>query len=200
MEHGDIVFGLLVPADENTTEPIHPTVGTLHHPTSGFCARVPFGLLPFFAFGWNVRGEVELFGQLLHFVTDIRLVQAQPLGLRRRRFGSFDGNAFESLLDQFSIGPVGAVHGQSHRNALGLDQHTPFDALLGAIGGVFARLFPPRGVPWSCTRPGSARTSRSLSSRRTPSSPLPTSTERLLAPPKVESGHGRWNSDKSGSH
>src|SRR3984957_12366573 len=118
---------------------------------------------------------MELPGQFPPLGPNIPLVQAQALRILRRGFGPLDGNTVEGCFGHLAIGAVGAVHGQPQRDPLGIDQQAAFDTLLGAIGRVFARLFPPRGVLWSCTRPCSARTSRYLYTRRRPSGPSPTS-------------------------
>jgi hypothetical protein len=107
-------------------------------------------------------------------------------------FRAIDRDAQQGLLDQFHVGAVGPVHGQADRDALALDQQAALDALLGAVGGVFAGLFPPRGAPWSCTRPSTARTNRSPSNSHTPAT-RPSRTARRRRPePILESGHGPW--------
>ena len=100
--------------------------------------------------------------------------------------------------DHLHVGAVGPVHGHAHREATALDQQTALDALLGAVGGVFARLFPPRGVPWSYTRPYSARPSRCLATRRRPTGRPPRVLGRHRPRPIPGSGRGRWSRGRSG--
>src|ERR1022692_4661694 len=150
----------------------------LHHPTPRLLPRPPLdrlGLLPPRA---DVGREPKLLDDLAHLVEVIPLIQAQPL----RRVGR-------------GLGPAGVVRdalqggaGQPHVVALG--------PLLGSIRGVFPRLFPPRGAPWSCTRPSTARTSQCLSSRRRPSGPPPTSSGRRRPSPTLGSGRGPWSRGK----
>ncbi len=62
MEHGEVVFGLFGPADEQVSKTVEPGVGAFHDPTPGFLARF-FGL-DFFATRPNV-GRVAQGGE--HF-------------------------------------------------------------------------------------------------------------------------------------
>src|SRR5262252_4442571 len=141
-------------------------MGSLHHPAPRLLTRLPLDGLRLLALRGDVRREGELPGGLADFVIGVALVQAQVLFAGRLRVGAWDGNTLQRLPDQLHVGAVGAVYGQADRDAVGLDHQAALDALFGAVGGVLARLFPPRGVPWSCTRPCSARTSRSPSGSR----------------------------------
>src|SRR5579871_4387571 len=192
MQQGNIILGLLAPADQDATEAIHPTMRPLHHPTTRLVACLPLHLLRGPLLGWQVHREVELFGDRLHLVIVIAQVQTQPLRIVGRRRGTLHGDTAEGFFDHLHIGTVGAVHGQSDGDALALGQQAALAALLGPVGGVFACLFPPRGVPWSCTRPCSARTNRCLSSRRRPSDHVPINPGRRRPGPILESGRGRW--------
>jgi hypothetical protein len=102
------------------------------------------------------------------------------------------------LPGHFHVGAVGPFHGHADGDALSFDQQAALDALLGAVGGVFARLFPPRAAPWSCSRPCSARTSRSPSTRRRPPGLPPTSPGKHPRAPSAGSGRGRWTRGRSG--
>jgi len=62
MEHGQVVFGLFGPANEQVTEAVEPGVSQFHDPAPGFSARF-FGL-DFFPTGLDV-GRVAQRGQRL---------------------------------------------------------------------------------------------------------------------------------------
>src|SRR5260370_11528445 len=198
MQHGDVVLGLLVPACENPSEAIHPTMRPFHYPTPCLDAGFTFEFLGFFPADMNMCREGELLNNVTHFVIVVPFIHAHSLRSIRRGRGPLDGDTVERVRDHLHVVAVGAVHGQTHRDACGLDQQAALGALLGAIGRVFACLFPPRGAPWSCTRPCSAKTSRCLSSHRRPASWLPTSSERHQPSPILGSGHGPSTQGRSG--
>src|SRR6516162_8743580 len=200
MQQSNIILGLLAPADQDATETVHPTVRPLHHPTSCLVACLAFHFLRFPLLGWDVGREAELLGDLHDLVISVAEIQAQPLWLLVRWLGTLDGDALDRLAHHLHVGSVGALDGQTHGDAFALGQQAALGALLGAVGGVFAGLFPPPAVPWSCTRPYSARTSQSPSSRRRPSGRSPTWRGRPLLSPSVGNGRGRSSRGKSGWH
>src|SRR5439155_16521292 len=156
-------------------------------------ARRPLDLLRLFPLRRDMGGKGKFPGRVANLVIGIALVQAQVLFLVGGRCRPLDRDALQGLFDQFHVGAVGAVDGQTDRDAVALDQQTALDPLLGAVGGVFPCLFPPQGVPWSCTRPCSAtpsRCPRSSRIRSTRSSRAP-GTRRLG--PTAGSGRGRWS-------
>jgi len=200
MQQGDVVFRLLTPTDENAAKAIHPTVGSLHYPASQFGACPTFDCLGLLTTRTNVPCESELLKNVSHLIIVITFVHTDALPALRRGLRSFDGYAGECVAHHFHVVAVGAVDRQADGNAVCFDQQAAFDALLGAIGRVFACLFPPREVPWSCTHPCSARTSRCPSIHRRPSSHIPTSFEKLPLAPILENGHGPWSRDRSVWH
>jgi hypothetical protein len=200
MEQGDIILGFLIPTDQGGTKPIHPSVGSFDNPTTRLGACLTFVFLALLLTLRNVCLVTKFPKDLPYFVIIIAFVHTQPLGLVRPGLGSGEGDALQGLLHQFHIRAVGAVHGQVGREAPACDQQAAFDAPLGAIGGIFPRLFPPRGAPWSDTRPCSTRTNRSLSSPPKPTSLRPTSSETPQLLPTLGSDHGRWSRDRNAWH
>src|SRR5438105_4963516 len=165
----------------------------LHHPTTSLVPSFPPQRLGLFAPGTDVCGEPELREQLPHRVVVVPLVQTHPLRLIGARLGAFDGDTLDGRSGHLEVVAVGPVHGHADRDAMALDQEAPLDPQFGSIGRVFARLFPPQGVPWSCTRPCSTRTSRSPSVGRTPAvRPSRVSGTHRLAP-TPGTGRVRWN-------
>ncbi len=199
MEHGDIVLRLLAPPDQNPAKTVHPAMRTLHDPTPRFPTSPPLDLLGLLAAGLDVRREAEVRQDLSDLVLVIPLIQAQALRLLGAGLGALDGDALQGCRGQLHVVAVGPVHGQPDRDAVALDQQAALDALLGTVGGIFPGLFLPRGVPWSCTRPGSATSSRCPSARRIRSALSSTSPGRHLRRPTPGSGQGRWSRGRTWS-
>src|SRR6516225_9820693 len=166
MEHREVILWLLVPADQNASEPIHPAMGAFHDPATRLGASAALQLFHLLAARADMTGEAKLLNKGTHLVIVIAFVHAHSLRLFRRRSGPLDGDTFESLLNHFHIVAVGSIHGDAHRYALGFDEHAPLDPSLGPVGRVFPRLFPPRGELWSCSRPCSANPNRCPSGNR----------------------------------
>src|SRR6266550_5081660 len=200
MEHGDVVLWFLAPTDQNPAKAIHPTMRPLHYVAPGPAPRLAFHLLGLFSLGRDVGGKAELCDDLPHFVIGIALVQTQVLGCRAAGVRALDRYTQQRFFGKLHVRAVGPVHGQAQGDAVALDQQAALDALLGAVGGVFPGLFPPRGVPWSCTRPCSARTSRCPSNNRTPAALPSTSPRRRRPGPTPGSDHGRWSPGKRSWH
>src|SRR5262249_56593187 len=83
MQQGNIVLGLLAPADQDAAETVHPTVRPLYHPTPRLGTRLPFHLLRLVLFRRDMGCEAELVRDVLHLVIGVAQVQAQPLRLVR---------------------------------------------------------------------------------------------------------------------
>src|SRR5437773_993831 len=137
---------------------------------------------------------------MLTFVIRVAFVQTQVVLVPGAGLRAVDRDAQQRLLGQLHIGTVGPVHGQADRDTVAFDQQAALGALLGAVGGVFARLFPPRGAPWSGTRPATATANRCPSHSRTPATRPSTSPRRRRPGPTLESGHEPWTQDRSWSH
>src|SRR5829696_3356617 len=93
MEHRDVVFGLLVPADQHAPEPVDPAVRPLHHPPPRLEPRLLLDLLRLLAARPDVRREPELQDRLTHGLVVVPLVHAHPLRPGPRRPWPLDGDA-----------------------------------------------------------------------------------------------------------
>src|SRR5262245_48761642 len=193
MKHRDIVLGLLIPTNENATEPIQPTVRPLHHPTSCLLPRPTLDCLRLPRLPGNVRCKAELLHDPFRLGVVVAVIQTHTLRFFFGRLGTLHRNAGDGFADHLHVGAVGSVHRQAHRYATALDQLAALDPFFGPIRGVFAGLFPPPGVPWSCTRPCSERTSRCPSSSHSRASPASRTRRRRPLRPTPGSGRGRWN-------
>jgi hypothetical protein len=111
--------------------------------------------------------EPEFFREATHFVVIIPLVQTQVLRSVQRRSRPCYRNAFKRLSRKLEVVDVRARYGQSDRNTVRLGEQTSLGAGFGSIRRVGAG-FPPRPAgPWSSPRPCSAKSSSTLSVRRT---------------------------------
>lgn len=89
MEHGQVVFGLFSPSDEQVPEAVEPRVGTLDDPAAGFLARF-FGL-DFFPTRPNVDRVAQSGQRFAHLLRVVARVQAQALRPALRPVGPAGG-------------------------------------------------------------------------------------------------------------
>lgn len=121
MHKGKIVFSLLGPTNQQTAESVQPAVCSLNHPAPGAVALFTNVALRF-ATAAQVSGKAQARHQLAHLVKVIALVQAQTLGILRRRLWALHHQSIEGLLCQFHVVPVGSIHHDGQRYAVRLGQ------------------------------------------------------------------------------
>ena len=164
MKKGDVVFGGLVPAHQDATETVQPTLSAsaTQRPALNPASR----LMDFAscAAAADVGGEAELFQRAANLVKVVSLVQAHALGLLQSGFRTRCHQAVQGRPHQLHVVAIGPVHRRTHWNALGLGQQAALDAPLTATGGVGAG-FPPPGVIWSWPRPCSTNSVQALQFR-----------------------------------
>lgn len=141
MEHRQIGFGQLLPTDKDSTESVHPAVGSFDHPTT--CPEARFGseALSFFPASSDVGREAKFFSQLANFGEVVALVHADPATIHGDRPGDLDG--FYGLPDQFEVIAVGTVNDHSNGNSLCFGQEATFDTLLAPVRRISTRFFDP---------------------------------------------------------
>src|ERR1700730_4498501 len=113
MEHGDIVLGLLGPTDEDSAEPVHPTMSAFHHPSPRFRTCLTLHFVRLFSFWRNMCREVKLLGKFLDLIAGISFVETQMLLFVRAGRRSFDWNTLQGFFDHLHVGTVGPVHGHT---------------------------------------------------------------------------------------
>ena len=200
MQHPCVIIRFFLPADQDSTESIHPTVGALNCPAAGFEANAPPNQLRLLAARSNVRREPEFPRQITHFIKVIPFVQAQALRFLQRRSRSFHRNALHRLPDQLEVVDVRSSNGQPHRHAVGFDQQTSLGAGFGPIRRVRTRFSPRPAVPWSSLHPYSATTSSVPSTRRTLPIRFPISSGTPPPASIPETAGERSSSNKSPWH
>ena len=204
MQKGDVVFGGLVPTDQDAPEAVQPAVGALHHPAPGFEPSLPLDGLCLLASTTNVSGEAELLQRAAHLVkviapvssTGQAFVQAPALGLVRSGRRSGHGQTFHRGPYQLHVMTVGAVHRQTHRNALSFGQQAALDPAFTSVSGIGAGFFPRPRVIWSWLRPCSPNSSPAPSVRHSVPVPPATAPGTLQRQPIPESAGGRWTQSR----
>src|SRR4051794_10184069 len=109
MKHAEVVLHLLLPPDQDPTEPVHPAVSPLDYPTAGLESRFTLQRLGLLATGPHMRREPELPDQISGVIVVVTLVQAHPLRLLPRRLGALHRDALQSRLDQLLVMAVGPL-------------------------------------------------------------------------------------------
>src|SRR5207302_9628420 len=81
------------------------------------------------------------------------LVQAQVLWFLFSRLGPLDDDRVDRRLQEFLLHDVGSSSDDSQRAAVAVGQEVLLGPFLAAVGGVLARLFPPRTGPCPASHP-----------------------------------------------
>lgn len=102
VEHSHIVFQFLFPADENPSEPVHPTVGSLYHPSPGWLLWVSIGngVLSTVSDMW---GEAITANQSIDALVVIALVLTKILLSFGRRYRAKGNDVFQSRFNELHI-------------------------------------------------------------------------------------------------
>src|SRR6516165_11953560 len=100
MEHAEVILHLLLPPDQDPPESVHPTMGPFDQPATGLETRFSLQRLRLLAARPHMRREPEFLHQLPGVIIVVTLVQAHPLRLLLRRFGTLPGDALQRRLDQ----------------------------------------------------------------------------------------------------
>ncbi len=111
------------------------------------------------------------------------------------------GRSATTLSSLARTSSVGAVHRHADRRAVPLGQQAAFDAVLAAVGRIWAGLSPPQAAPWSSRRPYSARPNRCRgvhqTARRRPATA--SGTRRLRPTRKSDRERLTWRTSRSQS-
>jgi hypothetical protein len=195
MKHGQVVFGLFSPANEQVPKAVEPGVGPFHNPAPGFLARF-FGL-DFFPTRANVGRVAQVGQQFAHLFRGVAGIQAQPLlpairpvGLSGR-FGQ-GWHARQGALHQLHVVAVGPVKHQPHRDAPGLRQQTALDAAFGAVRGVGPGFFFRPAALCAASRRAPSTRNSTQSGRRSHPGPRPRAGQIRRLAPTAGTGCGRY--------
>ena len=174
MEHGQVVFGLFGPPNEQVAEAVEPGVRPLDDPAPSLLARF-FGL-GFFAPRPDVGRVAQRAHHFSHLVVIVARVQAHVLVVAGRPVGiagglSCGGQATQGAFRQLHVVPVRPLQHQPHRDSSRLGQQAALDATFAAVRGVGARFFPRPAALCAASRRGPSRQSSAQSSRRSPVRP-----------------------------
>src|SRR2546428_8750395 len=103
MQKAEVIVGLLVPADKQSTKAVEPGVGAFYHPSARPLARLLSQLLRFLSSRLDVSSEAELHQRLAHLIVVVPLVQAYSLRLFFRRSGSLHHNTLDGGSHQLHV-------------------------------------------------------------------------------------------------
>ena len=115
MEHGDVVVGLLVPADQHAAEAVDPAVRPLHHPPPRFATSFLLQGLGLFATRTARRGAAQRGPQVPSLRLGVAFVHTPPLGSLCRGRGPLDGDLLARLTRQLTVMTVCPVDREADR-------------------------------------------------------------------------------------
>ena len=120
MQKGQIILGFFVPAHQNATKAIQPTMTPLDHPPARFLASLAHHHLGFYPPRANVRRKAKLLKDAEDLIVVVDFIQATALRVLCRWFRPFDQDALESELHQLHIMAVRPRYHYADRDALSL--------------------------------------------------------------------------------
>ena len=156
MNHCDIIRRFLFPTDQNTSESVEPTVGTLDDPTSCLLARLISYICRFFAATPNMERITEFFRKVLYLVPDITGVQAKMLSMICFHLRAINRNTLKRRPGQFYVMPIRSVHHKTDWYPVLIGHNTSFDPKFTAICWIVPCFFPHQAEISSSPHPSTA--------------------------------------------
>src|SRR6266700_972805 len=143
MEKGSIIFGFLLPADQNASKAVHPAMSSLHDPTS--CSKSSFFLqrLSLLPPRSSMGCTSKLQQSIPYFRIIVALRQAHPLWFRLVWPRTVDHDFLNRFPNQFHAVPVGSFNCQSDRYAVSFGQQTALCSFFSPVHGVASTLLSP---------------------------------------------------------
>lgn len=141
MEHCKIVFWFFLPAYEDSPETIHPAVRSFYNPASCFLLCIFFEFLCFFSTWSDVQGEAEFSSKFLHFIANIRCVEAKTLFSLCCRFRPVNNNAFNSWTCKFHIMTIGTINSDGKRRSSCVREYAALGTTLCSVDGTWPCFF-----------------------------------------------------------
>jgi len=156
VQQPEIIFRLLLPADEDAAKAIHPAVSALNDPTPCLESRSALDRLGLFSTSANVRRVAEVPEQIANLIVVVSFVQAHVLLPIQFDFWTLYGNAEQRRFDQLEVVAIGAIDSKPDGNSAAFTQQAAFDAVLGSIRRIGPGFFPRPMGPSSSHRPSTA--------------------------------------------
>jgi hypothetical protein len=141
VEQGEVVGGLLGPADQDGAEAVEPGVYAFDDPAPRFGPGMRLGP-GFLATAAQMQGEAKLCGEGTRRVIVKPLVETEMLGLTACRSGPSHRDGLQGLAHQLMVVAIGAADHHPERETAAVGQQRAFDPALTAIRGIAAG-FPP---------------------------------------------------------
>jgi hypothetical protein len=201
MKQSQIILRLLFPTCQDAAKPVHPAMRPFHNPASSFKAGLMLNRLGLLSTRTNVSRIAKLLDQISDLTRIIAFIKAHALTFSFRRFRPFYRNTFYRGLYHSAIMPVGPINRQPNRHPGGVGKQTAFNTFLGPVRRVWACFFPRQAGLLSWRHPSTAKTSQSLSIRRSLSEPSPRVVEKPRQRSTLETLNGLccWNTCRSHS-
>jgi hypothetical protein len=160
MEHCYVSISTLLPANQDSTEAIQPTVSAFHYPATRPITGASLQLAHILAATGDVAGEPKLCHECVDFSVVVALVETEILRLCSRRSWTLEGNAVEGFTREPEVVDVRAGDGEPKGNAARLRQHASLGPALGSVGWIAAAFFPHPAAPSTSPHPSTATPSR----------------------------------------
>jgi len=191
MQKSDVVFRLFIPANEDPSKTVQPTMRPFHHPASGLFAGFVFDFLGLLSTGTNMFSKTKLFQDVPNLLIIIALVQTHALRLLGGWLRTLHHDIFDRIANQFHVVTISSLHRQPNRHALPFGQQTPFNPTFGPISRIRSGFFFHLTALWSLLRPYLTIPNQFLLARQTAPSQLATASKTPRLGPILDSGRGR---------
>ena len=201
MKQSQIILRLLFPTRQDAAKPVHPAMRPFHNPASSFKTGLSFNRLCLLATRTNVSRITKLFYQISYLTRIIAFIKAHALSFSFSRFRPFYRNTLYRSFYHFAIMPIGPINRQPNRYTGCFGKQTAFNTFFGPVRRVWAGFFPRQAGLLSWHHPSTAKTSQSLSVRRTLPELSPRVFEKLRQRSTLETLNGLccWNKCQSPS-
>lgn len=178
MKQRQIIFGFLFPPRQDAAKTVHPSMGSLDSPTSGFKSSLMFNRLYFFTTRMNVSRIVEFFHQVLYLIRIITFIKTHTLLFPFCWLWPFDRNTFYRRFRHFAVMAICTVNCKANRNLGTFGLQTTFNTFFGSVRRVWAGFFLHQVGLLSSCHPSIAMTSQSLSAHHNLPMPYSTRSEK----------------------
>jgi len=196
MQHRQIVFTTLFPANQYPSEAVQPTMRSFYHPTSSSESGLLSQRLRLLTAWSNMQCVVKLIGDCRDLVAGITCIQTQVLAMVRPYLRTFYRDALQRRFHQLAVMAIRPGHFDAKRNAFTVGQKTAFGACFSAVGRISSDFFPRPAVLSSSLRPSPATSKQFLDSCRIPRARFSTIVETGLPGPTPETSNERSNRNK----
>ena len=147
MQHSQVIIQSLLPADQEASKAVEPTVSALDHPSTRPVPRHHPFRYSLLSSADNLGGISPRCHKLPYFRVVVSFVQAQVLPLLWGRLRPWDHCGLHCRPQKLHVMPIGSIHCHRDRDPLTLGQQAAFGTTLAAVCRIRpSTLTPPRGA------------------------------------------------------